>query len=189
MSARPAAYVVFDVESVGLHGDAFAFGLVVIDAADGHEISNGFAWCDPDNVAQGNVDDREWVKNHVPPFDYSKRVGSARELRDAFWCAWESLAANGAWLAADCPWPVEARFLLACIADEPTARQWKGPYPLIDVASVRLATGLDPLGTDERLPDELPMHDPLADARQSARLLRQALSVAAASAAQHGSRE
>jgi hypothetical protein len=38
-----------------------------------------------------------------------------------------------------------------------------------------LALGRDPLATNERLPDELPAHNPLCDARQSARLLIEAL--------------
>jgi hypothetical protein len=80
-------------------------------------------------------------------------------------------------LAADCAWPVEARFLAACVDDQPEQRAWEGPYPLIDIASVRLAAGLDPLATVERLPSEMPAHDPLADARQSARLLIEALKV------------
>jgi hypothetical protein len=50
-----------------------------------------------------------------------------------------------------------------------------GPYPLVDVASVRLAAGLDPLGAYDRTAGELPVHNPLADARQSARLLLEAL--------------
>lgn len=179
-------YLVFDVESVGLHGGAFAYGYVVLDAKDGREVACGLSWCDPNGVAHGGADDREWVKNHIPPLDEDARLGAAWELRDRFWEVWQVWAAKGAWIVADCPWPVEARFLLSCVADDPTARAWQGPYPLIDVASVRLANGLDPLGTDERFPDELPMHNPLADARQSARLLRQSLSVAAALPAPNG---
>jgi len=72
---------------------------------------------------------------------------------------------------------VEARFLIQCIEDDHYAREWWGPYPLIDVASLRMAAGLDPLGTEERIEllGELPEHDPLADARQSARLLVDAI--------------
>jgi len=81
---------------------------------------------------------------------------------------------KGAVLAADVPWPVEARFLAQCIDDEP-GRKWDGPYPLIDIASVRLAAGLDPLASVERLAEELPQHDPLCDARQSGRLLVEAI--------------
>jgi hypothetical protein len=174
MSA-PRYYLVFDVESVGLHGDAFAFGLVVIDAVDGREVDSRLVWCDPSNVAQGAPSDRDWVANHIPPFSDDDRVCGARDLRESFWAIWNHWASDAAWMVADCPWPVEARFLLACVADEPIERMWQGPYPLIDVASVRLAAGLDPLGTDDRHADELPMHNPLADARQSARLLREAL--------------
>ena len=38
-----------------------------------------------------------------------------------------------------------------------------------------LCAGMDPMATYDRLPAELPRHDPLADARQSARLLVEAL--------------
>jgi hypothetical protein len=51
-----------------------------------------------------------------------------------------------------------------------------GPYPLHDLASILLAHGRDPLAKNERLPEELPEHDPLNDARQSARLLHEVLS-------------
>jgi hypothetical protein len=164
----PRQYLVFDVESVGLHGDAFAVGMVLIDAHDGREIKCGMVWSNPDNVAQGSVGDREWITANIPELEHQRRVLNARMVRDFFWAAW---------LVADCPWPVEARFLTACIADAPTERAWNGPYPLIDVASVRLAAGLDPLGTTERFPAELPMHNPLADARQSARLFREAMEI------------
>jgi hypothetical protein len=55
------------------------------------------------------------------------------------------------------------------------AREWGGPYPLHDLASVQLALGLDPLAVNERLPDEMPEHHPLMDDRQSARQLVSAL--------------
>lgn len=48
-------------------------------------------------------------------------------------------------------------------------------FMVFDVASVRLAAGLDPLASAPRLDGELPAHDPLRDARQSARLLIEAL--------------
>jgi hypothetical protein len=74
---------------------------------------------------------------------------------------------------ADCPYPVEANFFTTMLKEQ--ADEWGGPYPFIDVASVRFAAGLAPLETCERLPTELPAHDPLADARQSARLFFEAL--------------
>jgi hypothetical protein len=56
-----------------------------------------------------------------------------------------------------------------------SARQL-GPYPLHEIASFMTAAGMDPMATYARLPDELPKHHPLADARQSARLLWLAVS-------------
>jgi hypothetical protein len=66
---------------------------------------------------------------------------------------------------------VEANFLSACVRLNHAEREWQGPYPLHDLASVLLALGADALAVTERLPDELPAHHPLMDARQSARQL------------------
>lgn len=171
-------FMVFDVESIGLHGDGYAVGWVVVDANDhGRELGRGKLACDPE-AQRGTTSSHAWVKENIPSFwPFSD---SAHKIREGFWNAWMYWKAQGAILAADCPWPVEARFLCACVDEQPTAREWQGPYPLIDVASVRLAAGLDPLASGERLPFELPVHDPEADARQSARLLLEALEVAAA---------
>lgn len=172
---RPPFFLVFDVESVGLHGDAFAVGIVMLNATTGAFSHTQRAWCSADIVAQGTYADRVWVQENVPAFDQADRVVTPRELRDWFWRNWMYAKSLGALLAADVAWPVEANFLRACIADDPTVRMWDGPYPLIDIASVRMAKGLDPLGTEPREVTELPIHDPLADARQSARLLLEAL--------------
>lgn len=172
----PTHFLVFDVESVGLYGDGFAVGYVLIETASGAEEATGLAWCDPDTVAQGAPQDREWVKENIPPMHESCREPGVRSVREYFWRAWRDCP-PGTVLAADVAWPVEARFLLACVADDPSERAWKGPYPLIDIASVRLAKGFDPLATEPRKMSEMPAHDPLSDARQSARLLLEALAL------------
>lgn len=168
---RPPYFFVFDVESVGLHGDAFAVGYVVV-SPDGTEHDAGCLHVPP-GAARGADTDREWVKRNVqvqgPP-----TARTLAHLRDAFWDAWRRWADQGAWMAADVAWPVEARFLARCV-DDANGRDWLGPYPLLDIASVRFARGLDALGTEERREDEQPAHNPLADARQSARLLLEAL--------------
>jgi hypothetical protein len=69
---------------------------------------------------------------------------------------------------------VEGRFLNACIDQNRRQRTWQGPFPLIDIASVRMTAGVGK-SVEERLEDELPVHNPLADARQSLRILREAL--------------
>lgn len=172
-------FAVFDVESVGLHGEGFAVGGIVV-SEHGQELSRIAAACKPENAIGSLVgssiyepEDRKWLADNLPTLVYT--LHSPRQVRRVFWDWWMEWKAKGALLAADVPWPVEARFLNQCIGDDPEHRKWEGPYPLIDIASVRLAAGFDPIATEERLPSEEPKHDPLADARQSARLLLEAL--------------
>lgn len=163
-------FMVFDVESIGLHGEGFAVGWVVIDEY-GEELEASHIGC-PADAASGSAVNRTWVNKNVPQI---RTAYSPLEVRELFWNAWLEWKHKGALLAAECAWPVEASFLSHCVAEDPTAREWQGPYPLIDIASVRLAAGFDPLAKCDRFADELPEHNPLADARQSARLLIEAL--------------
>lgn len=164
-------YMVFDVESIGLHGEGFAVGYVVVNSNGVLQEQQRFV-C-PQSVASGSDEDRQWVRENTPTMLCNHYTTA--EVRQAFWRDWRRWAAEGAVLVADCAWPVEARFLAACIDMDPEGRRWQGPYPLHDVATARLAAGFDPLATVDRLPSEEPKHDPLADARQSARLWLEAL--------------
>jgi hypothetical protein len=173
--AEPKRWMVFDVESGGLHGPVFAAGYVVL-GADGREVAAGLRHC-PLSDRGVSAESLAWLARNVPDLGAGALLPGPRELRDWFWGEWLREKAQGAVLAADVPWPVEARFLAACVDDDPGGREWEGPYPLVDVASVRLAAGLDPLGVADRRAGEVPAHNPLCDARQSARLLREALAV------------
>jgi hypothetical protein len=163
--------MVFDCESVGLHGTTFEVGYVVV-GIDGTELDRGLAGCLPGRVS-GNDSGRKWVKENCPTMPC--QMGSAHSVREWFWNEWCQWREKGAILVADCAWPVEARFLLQCVDDMPIDREWKGPYPLHDLASILLACGQDPVRKFDRLPSELPEHNPLNDARQSARILAAAL--------------
>jgi hypothetical protein len=169
----PNLWMVFDCESVGLHGETFAVGYVVIDG-EGKELERACWACYPDE-AKGSEDGRQWVKENVPSLERN-RTGP-KYIRGDFWGAWLIWRSRGAVLCADCTWPVETRFLSACVDDYPDPRVWNGPYPLYDLTSLRLAAGFDPLTTEDRLPHELPVHNPLADALQSARLLVETLNL------------
>lgn len=164
--------MVMDVESVGLHGEAFAVGYVVVDEM-GDEIGGAMYSCFP-AAARGTRPSHTWVAENLPLL--SDECSSPAEVRAKFWedfKFWNEEGDLEVW--ADCGWPVEARFLIACIEDDHRWREWSGPYPLHEIASAMLAAGKDPLEAHERMVDELPAHDPLKDARQSARLLYEAL--------------
>lgn len=159
-------HMVFDVESIGLHGEAFAVGYIVIDDL-GNCIEEDMFACDPAQAVGANSD-YIWVKSNVllPITQLSPAY-----VRDRFWRQWLKWKDQGALLWADCAWPVEARFLMACVDADRHPRNWAGPYPLHEIATLMLAHGLNPLEALPRLPNELPIHNPLCDARQSARIL------------------
>lgn len=159
-------HVVFDVESVGLHGEGFAYGMVVIDQ-NGKLIWEGHGACHPSN-AKGSQSSREWVDLNVPLLEYN--CVSPRAVRDAFWKDYQHWKQEGATLIADCGWPVEARFLIACIEDNLPEREWQGAYPFHEIATLLQYKGIDPLKKFDRIESEFPEHNPLNDARQSARI-------------------
>ena len=168
-------FMVFDVESIGLHGDGFAVAWVVVNR-EGERLGEGCMAC-PRDLCAGTAESRLWVDENVPPLEVTSPT--LQHLRNTFWHAWRYWADQGAVLVADCAWPVEANFLSACVRLNHAEREWQGPYPLHDLASVLLTRGADALAVTERLPDELPAHHPLMDARQSARQLLFALGVPA----------
>lgn len=165
--------IVFDVEALGLHGEGFA-------VAAGHYINGTlvrevlFA-CDPGLARAERQEDREWIAANVPPLEYN--CDSPADVRLKFWDFWMTVKTEypEVVMAGECVWPVETGFLSACVAQVGDDAWWAGPYPLHDIATMLLAAGMDPLKEYPRRPDELPKHHPLADVRQSARLLHTAV--------------
>lgn len=169
----------FDVECNGLHGAAFAVGAVLLSSRGA--VRETF-------LARAPLDapPMPWVQENVLPAlaDVPETHPTARAMRDAFW-AWfaDRKAQKGTLVVVDCGWPVEARFLAACVDDVPHERAFVGPYPLHEVASLRLAAGMDPFGgraedvlsASERAAHRA--HHPAYDALVSAREARAALRV------------
>jgi hypothetical protein len=164
------SYFVIDVESIGLHGEGFA-------VAGGVYLENGAAqWefsmaTNPDRC-QGDASDRDWVMRNVPILEFTHF--SADQMREEFWEVWQKAHNEGAQMAAECLWPVEAKFVAMCV-EEYESRKFAGPYPFLEISSVMQAAGMDPMASYPRTPSEEPKHNPLSDARQSARLLSEAL--------------
>ena len=161
-----------DVESIGLFGEAFAVAYVVTDTA-GTLLDEGLFACDPYRAA-GTGANRRWVLENVPAIEATHY--DPRQVREAFWLSWITWRERGAVMFAECSFPVESKFLTDCVTDSPSDREYLGPYPLHDIASLLLASGRNPLDTYDRLPSEVPAHHPLCDARQSSRLLLECLS-------------
>ena len=162
----PDYFFVLDVESTALHGVPFAMGWVVVDTKTRVEIAHRYMSCLPVQVPD------TWVVENVIPVLPPHTHLSFKALVMDFATEWVQWRANGAWLATDVAWPVEAKFLLQAVEID---RRIVPVYPLIDIASVRLAKGLDPCASYARESNELPAHHPVADARQSARLLLEVL--------------
>lgn len=159
-----------DVETWGLHGPVIAVGAVVFK--EGVEVDQFYRRCkDPNLGWEADPEDRSFVEKYVLPAIGEPSARTPSQIGEEFWIWWGRHRDAGATMVCDCPWPVEARFLSGMVARDTWGRKYGGPYPLIDVASVIVANGGDPLATTERRADELPVHRPVADARQSARQL------------------
>ncbi len=149
--------LVWDVESCGLHGPAYAWGAVLV--IDGRVAETHLEWCPPE-VTSRDATALGWANEQVVPqllmATRTPTVSSPGQMRGRFWSLWRAAAdEHGAQLAADVVWPVESGFLSACVADDPGGRWWAGPYPILDVASLRVA------GLAYKTKD---VHQPLTDA-------------------------
>lgn len=160
----------FDVESFGLYGIGYSVGIAFWDE-DGVERRKPTwtAYYAVDrNVIPATLADRAWADANVPRS--TPTHASLAAMRTAFWHALQYMKTLGADIVVDCGCPVEANFLTACVLDDPQTRTWEAPYPLHELATLLMLKGLDPIGTYDRLPEELPKHNPLCDAIQTGRL-------------------
>jgi hypothetical protein len=157
--------VAFDVETNGLFGQPFAVGGVVLD-----ERGDTFSIFRSRCPIVGNVD--QWVgANVIPKLEMHVSATSLSEMQDAFWEWWLEYRndADGR-IVVDVGYPVETGFLRACQEADPS-REWEGPYPLIDLAGVLLASGIDPQIQRVQLMERLDLqgrsfnqHNPVDDA-------------------------
>jgi hypothetical protein len=182
-------YFSFDVEAQGLFGEPFAVGWVVVNQ-DGHELEEGFLAC----PVHFHPEEDAWVIENVLPTlpevpdllnlqkeEWGYRVDYVNCINKyifllCFWNVWTKAKQKypGIMMVTDCPFPVEANFLLR-VQQTAKFRMDESPYPLVDVASVLLACGKDPTASYDRQLDELPAHNPVNDARQSVRIMLEAM--------------
>lgn len=172
----PMKFLSFDVESNGLHGDAFAVAALLV-AADGSTEAEFLGRC----PVTGSLD--SWVaENVLPPMTgIPENYAGFAELRAGFWDWYAQHKPAADYVLANNPYPVEARFLLACQEDDPKQRYTEHPFPLIDLASILVAHGITTKPAKEIFmkavlgdaPDEA--HNPKWDAWITARAALRAL--------------
>ncbi len=127
----------FDVESNGLHGAAFAVAGVLMDA--NHNILSQYVARCP---IRGPID--TWVAENVlgPVANINQTHRSGRAMRSDFWTWFLETKSQADLIVAANPYPVEARFLIACQEDDLPARGADHPFPYYDLPSMLYALGI-----------------------------------------------
>ena len=118
-----------------------------------------------------------WVVDNVLPalVDVPQTHDTYEEMLDDLRAVIDTWGGKQTPMLGHVIWPVEARLLLDMY---PAERIWRGPYPLLDVASILHARGYEPTSVDSYLtthgipvPSGSP-HHPLYDARAAERCSR-----------------
>jgi hypothetical protein len=159
----------FDLETNGLHGEAFAAGAVVMDAS-GQIYDEFSARC----KIVGQVD--PWVENNVLPAikDMPLTHKTYKDLREAFWQWYLKAEENSDYVLVSNGYPVEYRFLLKCQEENLAERYWQHPFPIIDLTSLLIQVGEE--SPKSQIIQQVIesgnylRHNPLDDAKMSAEL-------------------
>ena len=188
----------FDAETNGLYGKAFTLAAVVTDDPPRFILpdslsrsSNVAQWAQetmtpPTLLAsfvarcpiEGPVN--QWVADNVLPQieDIAITHGSYAEMVEAFYRFYMGHR-DEARTIVHVPYPVETTILRDMIIADIDARIWHGPFPLVDVASVLLASGyaeasVDAYNASHRItiPCAAGNHHPLYDSWAAERCFR-----------------
>lgn len=160
----------FDLESNGLHGDAFAVGAVLMDAS-GIVLDQ---YTGRTKVV-GKVDD--WVEKNVIPAIQNMSIthGSYKDLRESFWRWYLQAEQKADYVLVSNGYPVEYRFLIKCQDENLEERYWQHPFPILDLASLLIQAGIE-FSDKGHLKNEILKsggylrHNPLDDAKVAALL-------------------
>lgn len=159
----------FDLETNGLHGEAFAVGAVVMDAK-GVMLEEFTARC----PLQDPIDD--WVNNNVLPAIKEMPITHKNyaEMREAFWAWYLEAEPKSDYVLVSNGYPVEYRFLLDCQEANLEERYWQHPFPILDLSSLLIQVSHNPLESKTKLVQKLVgenkflQHHPLHDAKMAA---------------------
>lgn len=165
-----------DVESLGLYGDPFEVSYVLIDESGQRTREMTYSYkVDFDSVPLEET--REFLKKNVRQRE--PNCISLHDLLEKFWADYISIISVHSHedldIVADCGCPVESNLFRLAVLQDLKNRQFLAPYPLHELGTLLRVKGFDPVSSYSRLPDELPEHDSLNDARQSGRIYRELL--------------
>lgn len=159
----------FDLETNGLHGDAFAVGAMIMDSKG--QIHEQFAGR---SRLTSKVD--PWVKANVLPAIVEMPIShkDSRELREAFWHWYLEAEAKSDYVLVNNGYPVEYRFLIQCQEENLDERYWHHPFPILDLFSLLIQVGYRSTSSRNKLiadvvgQEQFLIHNPLHDAKLAA---------------------
>lgn len=180
--SKPTLLLSLDVESYGILGQPFSYGIVVSDLNTGKTVDEIYEFSQPSlEIARKSGRD-QWVEDNVVSVAGESTLGFLSVEQAFLLMDWEELLRadyNYIW-CADHPHPVESLFISNVMKMRSKYGKLENksdlelsPYPLLDINSIRWSLGLST--TFDRLSNELPVHHPLMDARQSLRGLYEAM--------------
>ena len=142
-------FLFIDAETDGLYGSFLTVGLVVTDDA-GNMIEKAYYGIKKENMMISDV----WTRENVFPVlgDYEACEDEA-ELLEKVWAFWMKYREE-AYAAADVMYPVESRLFMKCVMNNESERKYLGPFPMLDLSSLLMAAGYDPLIDRAELLDE-----------------------------------
>lgn len=160
--------VFIDVETDGLYGGFLTVALIATDL-EGNELERAYY-----GIRKDKMEIKEpWVMENVLPklgeYEPCKDEGELLEKAWNFWLRYQ----EEAYAVCDVGYPVETRFLQACVEKDVSGYAMKAPFPLLDLSSILYAKGYEPLINREELikePCRDMVHNALYDVETSIKI-------------------
>ncbi len=141
--------VFIDVETDGLYGGFLTAALIATDL-EGNELERAYYGIRKDKM---KIKEPWVMENVLPKLGEYEPCEDENELLEKSWNFWLRYQEE-AYAVCDVGYPVEARFIGACVGQDVTANAMKAPFPLLDLSSLIYAKGYDPLINREELIQE-----------------------------------
>lgn len=136
-----------DAEAYGLYGDFISVAMKLIDTSTGEELDKAYFGIAKEKLCIKE----EWVKDNVEKYlgDYSEQK-SENDLIESVWSFWDKYKSTS-YVITDVGFPVESRLFIKCVENDKNNRLFEAPFPLLDLSSMLLSIGIEPLVDRESL--------------------------------------